>query len=314
MTGGGMSVDRVVAAVTRRKPRLAYYQQMRDYYAGRHQLRFSSRDFETKFAEQVAGLRLNICEAVVRAFTDKLVVETWGDNDEAAEHGLSRLTGMVHREMVRCGDAYVLVWKNLDVEPTSRYLRSDEIVPTVDDDDPSRLSEAVRLWVDSDLYGRAMVIDDQGAARFRTVQPLYHASDDLPEQVSGWQEMDDQDGPYVAHTFGRVPVCWFRRDADDTNAYGVSVLDDVVSVQDSINQTLANLLVLAESYSKPFWYLLNFRPTNENNPALAAQEWQQAIHGLPSLQRDLEEDPFKPGEQQIFTHDGPGPFGQLTPA
>src|SRR5699024_10503890 len=109
-------------------------------------------------------------------------------------------------------------------------------------------------------------------------------------------------------------VCWFRRDADDTNAYGVSVLDDVVSVQDSINQTLANLLVLAESYSKPFWYLLNFRPTNENNPALAAQEWQQAIHGLPSLQRDLEEDPFKPGEQQIFTHDGPGPFGQLTPA
>lgn len=306
-----MSVDQVVSAVKTRETRINYYTMMRNYYAGEHQLRFASNDFQTKFAEQVAGLRLNICKPVASVFVDKLEIESWGDNEETVELGLSRLQGMVHREMVRCGDAYVLVWNNQAGKPIPRYLRADEIVPHVAEDDPSVLDMAVRLWIDRDRYGRAMVIDETGAERYRTTAPLPEGYSKLPQSPSSWVEMDDEDGPWVSHDFGAVPVCWFRREADDTDAFGVSVLDDVVSLQDALNKNLADLLVLSETYSRPFWYLLNFRPTNVDNPAMAAQEWAQAVAGLPDMRKP---DPkFRPGEQQVVTHDGPGPFGQLDP-
>lgn len=304
-----MSVDQVVSAVQERSVRLPYYTTARNYFSGRQELAFASADFDRKFADQLAGLRLNMCNAVVSAFTDKLEIQTWGDNDEAIELGLSRLQGMVNREMVRCGDAYVLVWPNLHGEPTPRYLRADEIVPHVDADDPSRLDHAVRLWIDNGRYGRAMVIDDVGAERYRTAAPLPPGDDELPEHPSRWVEMDDEDGPYVTHGLPGVPVCWFRREADDTNSYGYSILDDVIPVQDALNKAFADLLVLSESYSRPFWYLLNFRPSNPSNPALAAQEWAGAVKALPSRQ-----DKFDPQKRQVFTHDGPGPFGQLDPA
>jgi len=307
-----MTVEQVVSAVAKRKQRLPYYTTARDYHRGRQELRFASADFDKKFADQLAGLRLNVCAPVVSAYTDKLEIQSWGDQDEAVEQGLSRLVGMVNREMVRCGDAYVLVWPNLQGQPTPRYMRADEIVPTVNPDDPAVLELAVRLWIDDDMYGRAMVIDHQGAERWRTATKLQTLMDDLPDQPSAWFPMDDDEGEWVSHDFGVVPVCWFRREADDTDSFGTSALDDVIPLQDAVNKALADLIVLSEGYSRPFWYLLNFRPTNTQNPAMAAQEWAQAVQALPTM--GGQNSKFDPAKQKIFTHDGQGPFGQLDPA
>ena len=72
------------------------YRTFRDYYDGRHQLRFATAKFQADYGQLVLSLRENLCPAVVAGFTDDLAVQAWGDAvalDTATEQGLSRLVG-----------------------------------------------------------------------------------------------------------------------------------------------------------------------------------------------------------------------------
>lgn len=309
-----MPIEHVSDAIAEWKARKPNYDTLRAYYRGQHQLRFATQDFERKHGSLFKSLRENLCEAVVTAHTDKLSIESWGDKvDEATAEqlGLSRLEGLVNREMVRCGDAYSLTWEGRGGKPTPRYHRADQIVPHVDDLDPSVLDWAAKPWIWRG-YGRVNVYYADRVERFITREALPISGDqqepswsDVSTDPDRWMPHEDDDGgDTIGHAFGAVPVCWWKRDADDTEGYGASALNNVIPLQDALNKGLADLLVLSEAYSRPFWYLLNFKPSSEN-PLLMAQEAAQA---LGEAQRT-----FDPNRQRIFTHDGNGPFGQLDP-
>ena len=302
--------------VTTWSKRLPAYTEQRNYYNGDHQLRFATPDFETKYGKQVRALRENLCEGAVTAFTDKLGVASWGDQaavDVSTAEGLTRLLGYVHDEAFRCGDAYTIVWDSPDGTPKAHYHRADQIVPHVDPDNPNVLDWAAKLWVDEDRFGRINVYDAQLVERWRTHTPLVvgHTAADMPDQARSWVPMDlDDDGPIIRHGFGAVPVLWWKQGADDTTGYGKSILTNVIPLQDALNKSVANLVVTEESYARPFRYLLNFKPES-SNPFIAAGEYMQAAASVVAATARRK---FDPRRQQIFTHDGPGPFGQLDPA
>ena len=137
---------------------------------------------------------------------------------------------------------------------------------------------------------------------------------DLPEQTTAWRAYDDDGDPdVIAHDFGAVPVCWWKQNAADQHSHGRSILTDVIPLQDGLNASLAHMLVLGEGYAKPFWYLLNFQPKGgTTNPLAVAREYQEAMGTLQQLNEQAARK-FDPTKQRIFTHDGPGPFGQLDP-
>lgn len=302
--------------ITTWRKRLPGYTQQRHYFDGNHQLRFATPDFEAKYGRQVRALRENLCEGAVTAFTDRLSVASWGDAAAAAlgsTEGLTRLLGYVHDEAFRCGDAYVLVWPGTDGKPNPHYHRADQIVPHVDPDDPSVLDWAAKVWVDGKRYGRINVYDRDVVERYRTGSPLVegHSSSDVPERADAWVPMDlDDEGDVIRHTFGAVPVLWWKQGADSADGYGKSILSNVIPLQDALNKSVANLVVTEESYARPFRYLLNFKPES-NNPFTAAGEYMQA---MASAATTAVKRKFDPTRSQIFTHDGPGPFGQLDPA
>lgn len=310
-----MPVEHVLEAVAVNQARKPLYDVYRAYYAGRHELRFATPDWNRKYGSLVNGLRENLCPAVVSAYTDKLTIESWGDragDDEARDQGLTRLANRVHREVFRCGDAYTLTWPGGDGTPKARYHRADQIVPHVDPVDPDRLDWASKLWVDqASRHGRVNVYYPDRVERWRTVNRLVAGDNALPDSAASWMPHADDDGAaVVGHAFGAVPVCWWKRDDDDTGGYGTSALADVIPLQAALNKSLADMIVLSEAYSKPFWYLLNFRGSDaaQTNPLLYQQELSEAAAQLPTLSRT-----FDPTTQRIFTHDGPGPFGQLNP-
>lgn len=302
-----MPVEHVAHAVTIHHQRAAAYKTFRDYHAGRHELAFASDHFKAEQGRRFQALRENLCPAVVSAYTDRLRISTWGtpDADQLADQlGLTRLVADTLTEMVRCGDAYVLTWYGRDGQPKPRMHRADQIVPHVDDLDPDRLDRATKLWT-ADGHGRANVYYADRVERWRTRHPLTDGTG-LPEEPEAWvPHRDDDGGDTLRHGFGAVPVCWFKLDADDPTAYGRSALADVIPLQDALNKVLADLLVLSETYSRPFWYLLNYQPT-ATNPLDRARQWSDAI-------AQLGQQKFDGAKQRIFTHDGPGPFGQLTP-
>lgn len=313
-----MPVEDVASAVVEWKARAKPLSVYRDYHRGNHQLRFATRDFEKKYGDVVKSLRENLCPPVVSAYADKVTVEKWGDltdDEDATVEGLDRLLGQVTRETFRCGNAYVLVWQGPDGKPNAHYHRADAIIPHVNPLDSSVLDWAAKVWFDTATRrGRVNVYYADRVERYATATQLAEGSEgDLPETVGGWIGWSDDDGPdTIRHTFGAVPVCWFKRDADSPEAWGQSILADVIPLQDGLNTSLAHMVVTGEAYAKPFWYLLNFQPTTPGNPLAVAQEYQQALGELQALNEKAARR-FDPTAQRIFTHDGPGPFGQLDP-
>ena len=306
-----MPIEHVSEAIKEWKARKPLYDAQRAYYNGQHELKFATQDFQQKHGALFEDLRENLCEAVVTAHTDSLSIETWGDQldqDKADELGLSRLEGLVNREMVRCGDAYSVTWKGRGETPRPRYHRADQIVPFVDDLDPAVLDRAAKPWI-AHGHGRVNIYYADRVERWVTRNQLPSAAEasylDAPDDPDQWVPFaGDGEPDTIGHDFGAVPVCWWRRDADDTEGYGRSVLDNVIPLQDALNKGLADLLVLSETYARPFWYLLRYRP-EQTNPLIAAQETLRAVSTASGR--------FDPNRQQIVTHDGEGPFGQLEP-
>lgn len=341
-----MSGEHLIDAILTHNARKAGYDGFRAYFRGNHELKFATADFQAKYGNIVKSLRENICPGIVTAFTDLIGVVSWGDGtDEVAkEYGLNRTFGMVTDESFRCGDAYVLVWNNSRGELIPHYHRADQIVPVVDPENPAVLERGTRIW-SYGSYGRANIYYADRVERWITVQPITELTDQLakgvtnpsvrgmPDTLNQWQLFSgaEVDGSTLAHDFDGVPICWFKQSADSQYDFGVSVLADVVPIQDAINKSFADMVVLMDAYSRPFWYLLNYKPQVNAvlNPLMAASELQGAFAKLTGAQTNYQPDPgsdlpttsangrssqrFDPTEQQIFTHDGPGPFGQLDP-
>lgn len=299
------------------KPYAKAVETFRDYDEGRHELRFATKDFKDKYGSVVESMRENLCPAAISAFTDGLEIEAWGDGvaeGVADEEGLTRLADLAHAEAYRTGDAYTLVWKNAKGEPIPHFHRAEQIWPKVSDTDPGVLDWAAKIWFDRALKrGRINVYYGDRVERFVTGNDLAGDRIELPEQAAAWEPFDgDGEGDTIPHDFGAVPVVWWKQNAPDQHSHGRSILADVIPLQDALNASLAHMLVTGEAQAKPFWYLLNFQPKNATNPLAVAKEYRDALGELQALNETAARK-FDPTKQRIFTHDGPGPFGQLTP-
>lgn len=313
-----MPIADVLAAVAEWKNRRPLVKMFRDYDRGNHELQFATQDFRAKYGSIVRSMRENLCPPVIQAFADRVSVEKWGtvdDDDAAVTEGLDRMLGRVTRETFRCGDAFGLVWPGRDGSPNGHFHRADTFVPHVDPDDSAVLDWAAKVWQDTTTkHGRVNVYYGDRVERWGTSAPLIDGNQtDLPETANGWVRWTDDDGgDTIGHAYDAVPVCWFRREADEETGWGTSILTDVIPLQDGLNTLLAHMLVTGEAYARPFWYLLNFQPKRDNPLAVAA-EYRDALADLQSVNEAPDGDRFSPTRQQIFAHDGPGPFGQLQP-
>ena len=292
-----------------------------DYHAGRHQLKFASRDFERRYGEIVLSLRENLCPAVVSAFTDDLSFDDWGSQDQRAiDAGLSRLATLVHDETWRSGDAYAIVWPNRKGELIPTYVAARDAIPIVADDDTSQLAYLTKRWIDRKTgHGRAFVLYPDHAERFVTADALtdpvgqstHGKASAYPTNQSSWVPYVDDDGlDYIAHKFGTVPACWWRLDAVDVDSYGSSILANVIPIQDALNKSVADMVVTSEAYSRPFWYLLRYQANGGTaapvNPYLGADPAAATATQQSSAA-------FDPTQQHIFATSSEGPFGQLDP-
>ncbi len=312
-----MPIEHVVSAIEERNTRLPSITTFRNYHRGIHQLRFATPDFRQKYEQTVLSLRENLCPAVVQAFTNKHIVTSWGDSkavDEATEQGLNRMLSLINREVYVTGDAYALTWPGRDGTPRAIYHRADQGVPHVDELDPNQLDWWAKPWLDTgSRHGRINVYYPDRVERWITTAP-FAKGDTNPQfnpDPSAWTPFDgDGDPDIIGHNFDGVPVCWWKRDPEDQFSHGNSILTDVVPLQDGLNKSVADLVIIGDSYAKPFWYLLNYvPPAGQQNPLVAAQQVIQAASEASMQARSK----FDPTRQRIFTHDGPGPFGQLEP-
>ena len=107
---------------------------------------------------------------------------------------------------------------------------------------------------------------------------------DRTDRPIGWAPYSSPGAPEtIPHAFGAVPVIWWKRDAARQDAHGVSILDQIIPIQDELNYHVVTALIASERIALPIRYAIaeqastlgqnqqvNFDPTRENILALAA--------------------------------------------
>jgi hypothetical protein len=262
-----------------------WYDELRDYEAGRQPIMFASQKFERFYEAVMRRYRLNICRPVVRQVARRLDIEGWEGDDKAAEwwtDGGKQLQNRGFREAVRQGDAYLLTWPSGTMNGPLRTnrLRADEAIVVYKDDEPDVPEFAVTMWQTQDrksstsdvtlrlnvYYPDVMSRWQADTATMTTLQQRVRAGQTITAALDGLtlEPYEDDDTPHEATYEG--PLAEAGQDGllplqhlavqPDATPYGTSVLDDVLPVQDAINKHAIDILVTSEQYGLPLRAML----------------------------------------------------------
>ncbi|GAA2184966.1 hypothetical protein GCM10009785_34920 [Brooklawnia cerclae] len=287
-----MSRDDLPAIIESWISQQPHYDLFTRYYEGRHAFPFASWKFRQRYRWITERARMNLMPATVSAFTDRISIDSWTSQDgidEAEANAIERLAGMVHRGAWRDGDAFTITWQLPNGKLRAARQPANAIVPHVDPDNQEVLDRAARVWVDSTTrHARVNIYYADRCERYISRLPVVEKDGaklrDIPKVAIGWMPYDGDDGgPVLTHGFGVVPVVWWKRDSDDPDKRGRSILERVIQTQDELNYYVASTIVASERIALPIRYALadsvglngemsaEFDPTKESILALVAK-------------------------------------------
>lgn len=301
-------MDDVTLALRTLAGRQHDYATYEAYYAGRQRLTFASDSFRQAFAGQLRQLVYNRCGAVVDALADRLRIEGWQANDsdqvEPVEQAAlevwrrSRLDLRhvdAHVEAMRSGDAYLIVWPDMDGAPRIA-VNAGHLVTTVrDDEDPERIVLAVKAWqvTRGPLAGRWRVTTYAPDAIRRWITTS--AQDAMPEKSAKLEPYEDEAPAEVGNPWGVTPVFGLHN-ASGLGAAGVSELRDLIPLQDGLNKSIADMLVAMEYVAYP-------------------QRWATGVEVPLDPETGRPMKPFRPGVDRVWVvGDENATLGEFPPA
>lgn len=249
------------------KNRLDEYELFRDYYDGKHKLRYATAKFEHKFREMFTGFSDNLCETVVDSHVARLQVASLTKREEVQDWLASKrfdaLQGDVHFETLLKGDCYVQFWEN-DAGDVDLFLcEAEYMFPVYDANSRGRMLAAVKLWEDVAAHVIRVTVyyDDRVERYFQRIGSAdtinKQAKEPAPRTValSSLLPFDGQDGRAgddedweQPHEFGVVPVIHFANEAS-LGKFGRSILQNIIPLQDALNKSVFDLLVNNEQTS-----------------------------------------------------------------
>ncbi|MDI1242968.1 MAG: phage portal protein [bacterium] len=246
-------------AIDQFRNQAARYRKSRRYYAGEQDLQFASEKFASTFGNLFREFALNLCPAIVDAVRDKLKIEGFAGNPDAIVHeSIDRIwranrmalrAGEVHKEALKNGDAYVIVWPGADGRVQIVPQSAETCTVHYDEDEPGRIAWAAKTWRDADKRTRLNLffpdrieryIADDRHGQFLPDAKSFVGYGDTPQAALQAGTLAVQ-----SNRFGVVPVFHFANNSD-IGTFGRSELDDAMAVQDGLNKSVLDMLVAME--------------------------------------------------------------------
>jgi len=234
------------------------YTTTENYYDGTHELAFASEKFKNAFGSLFREFALNLCPAVVDAVKDKLVItgfraEAGGDGiPDAAwqlwqQNRMGKRSGEIHKEAVKNGDAYAIVWPDPAGRVTIYPQRAGLCMVEYDEETPGKIVWAAKYWKRIDERHRVNIFYADRVEKYIS-RPERSATRDArpdPETIKYEPFTEDKGGNVIPNPYGVVPVFHFANNAD-LGSLGRSELKDVIAVQDALNKSVLDMLVAME--------------------------------------------------------------------
>ena len=247
------------------------YTEAHGYYTGTVGEVFGSTRLQSILKRQGSHFRVNVIKAVVDAPAERLeLMSATVPGDDAATKTLAGImesnsiefeSGNVHARACEYGDAYVMVWPELDErdEETGRVLvnyHSPVGMRIIYDRDNPRLKRyAAQVWrVKSPLgtgsdHWRVNLFYRDRIERWRT------KPGGKPEEPSTWEQApagEDPDSWVSPNPYDTVPVFHFR----NGTPYGVPVHFDGYGSQDAVTKIVASHMATIDFHLAPQRYAL----------------------------------------------------------
>jgi hypothetical protein len=258
----------IEAALAQLKARADRYQLYEDYYAGRHRLAFATEKFRTAFGNLFRAFAANHMPGVVAAVADRLNVigfavegrpetppgqERTPDAGDAAwslwrRNRMDRRAGQLHQEVLRCGDAYAIVWPDTAGRVVIYPQRAEYVTVRYEEETPGRLLWAAKGWLTQEKRFRLTLYYPDRLEKWITRQRV----EMLPEKAGTFDPYEAEDGtpPVIVNGYDRVPVFHFANDAD-LGEFGRCEFHDGLPIQDALNKAICDMLAGMEFVSLP---------------------------------------------------------------
>lgn len=243
------------------------YAKLERYYSGVHELSFATEKFQNAFGSQFREFAMNLCPAVCDAVKDKLKITGFAvDAGPAgtASHAMriwdaNRMNlraGEVHKEALKNGDAYAIVWPDENAQAAIFPNKAANIAVAYDEEQPGRINHAAKFWRTADKHTRLNLYFPDRIEKYVTAKPsenyLPEPSEFIPalsSSISPNQSDLDFGAPLDRHAvqnpFGIVPVFHFANNSD-IGMPGRSELEAAIPVQDGLNKSVLDMLVAME--------------------------------------------------------------------
>lgn len=231
------------------------YDKYFDYYDNDQPLIYSRDKLRDMFKNLDANFTENWTAVVVDSLHDRITLQriTIANSDEMTKRldelmkasELASEADDVHLATIVTGEAYVIVWKDGEEGSQPEFYYNDPRITHIfyDASKPRTKRFACKWWVGDDGYRYLTLYypdrleyyhsskkEEAGAASVSADD--YHKSF---EKLSGAE--GQADNPY-----GEIPVFHFRRSRRKT----ISELKNVLSIQDSLNKLVADMMIAAE--------------------------------------------------------------------
>lgn len=284
--GGGMSatpspddplwwLTRMSLLLNARNSKLQLY---RDYYEGRHKLRFADQKFRAAFGSLFADYAENICELIVDSCAERLHVTGFrmGPDQNADKDAwgiwqankLDAHSQILHKTSLIEGEAYLGVWSNPKdaSHPLIRALDPRSTIVVHGPEDPIERRAAMRRWRD-DWTGAvfATVYLPDGIYKYKAtaagaiVPPIQPEDADRFQfgLLAGWEKREVQGEPWpLPNPLKVVPIVPFPN-MPTPGLLGISELATVIPVQDAINKLASDMLIASAFAGFPQRYGIN---------------------------------------------------------
>ena len=228
------------------------YSRFERYYRGEHDLSFATEKFKSTFGSLFREFALNLCPAVCDAVRDKLKITSFSVEDAGGRtdvdavvrriwqaNRMSLRAAGIHKEALKNGDAYAIVWPDADGRPSIYPNRAANCTAFYDDESPGRTVRAAKYWRTGDRLTRLNLFYPDRIEKYVTA-----GRDDgwLPDAK---EFVPFADVPVVPNPFGTVPVFHFANNAD-IGMPGTSELEAALPIQDGLNKSVLDMLVAME--------------------------------------------------------------------
>ncbi|MEO7673874.1 MAG: phage portal protein, partial [Pyrinomonadaceae bacterium] len=249
------------------------YAKLERYYRGVHDLSFATEKFQNAFGSLFREFAMNLCPAVCDAVQDKLRITEFSVDTGTDQIGanirriwhynrMDQRSGEIHKEALRNGDAYAIVWPNEKGLASIYPNRAANIAVQYDEESPGRLLWAAKFWRTADKRTRINLFFPDRIEKYVSAKSsesiLPDAKEFVPAGVSQslpidhaarqqelFPEMEKMPPHIVRNPYGIVPAFHFANNSD-IGTPGQSELEAAIPIQDGLNKSVLDMLVAME--------------------------------------------------------------------